>query len=150
MSVRLLVQQVVGAKLVLPGGGEELKIEKGCVVFVCFLKEVTEDLVRKAARVVMGVKLSEVEEGEKRKGVVNAKGEVLIVPQATLGGKLKGNSVQYHHNIHPGEGKEMYKLFCQEVKQAMGEEMMVKEGQYGARQVLSMETNGPFSHIFDI
>ena len=23
-------------------------------------------------------------------------------------------------------------------------------GQYGARQILSMQTNGPFSHVFDI
>ena len=26
----------------------------------------------------------------------------------------------------------------------------VKAGEYGARQVLSMETNGPFSHVLDV
>ena len=29
------------------------------------------------------------------KNVIEAKGDILIVPQATLGGKLKGKSLQY-------------------------------------------------------
>jgi D-tyrosyl-tRNA(Tyr) deacylase len=106
---------------------------------------------------VMTVKLSEgEEEGGKRMDVLTAGGEVLVVPQATLGGKLKGNSLQYHHNVKPVEGAELYRVFCEELREGMGEqgvvmeEGMVKEGQYGARQVLSMETNGPYSHAFDI
>ena len=151
MCVRLLVQQVVSAKLVLPGD-TEIRIGKGVVVFVCFLKGVTEDLVRKAGRVVMTVKLSEgeEEEGGKRVDVLTAGGEVLVVPQATLGGKLKGNSLQYHHNVKPVEGAELYRVFCEVLREGREEEGMVKEGQYGARQVLSMETNGPYSHAFDI
>ena len=85
------------------------------------------------------------------------------MPQATLGGKLKGNSVQYHGNMGQEEGQRLYHLFCIQVlllllllilhllqlKQELGEER-VREGQYGARQVLSMVTNGPYSHTFDI
>jgi len=151
MSVRLLVQQVIGARLVLPDG-KEIKIGKGLVVFVCFLKGVTEELVKKAAKVALGVKLSEAEEGEKRVDVVTNKGEVLVVPQATLGGKLKGSSLQYHNNVKPAEGEEMYKLFCKMLMEAREEEefSMVKVGMFGARQVLSMETNGPYSHVIDI
>ena len=89
MSVRLLVQQVIGARLVLPDG-KEIKIGTGLVVFVCFLKGVTEEVVKKAAKVTLGVKLSEGEEGGRRVDVVANRGEVLVVPQATLGGKLKG------------------------------------------------------------
>ena len=151
MSVRLLVQQVIGARLVLPDG-KEIKIGKGLVVFVCFLKGVTEELVKKAAKVALGLKLSEAEEGEKRVDVVTNKGEVLVVPQATLGGKLKGSSLQYHNNVKPAEGEEMYKLFCKMLMEAREDEelSMVKVGMFGARQVLSMETNGPYSHIIDI
>ena len=154
MSVRLLVQQVVGARLVLPDG-KEIKIGTGLVVFVCFLKGVTEEVVKKAAKVTLGVKLSEGEEGERRVDVVTNGGEVLVVPQATLGGKLKGSSLQYHNNVKPAEGEEMYKLFCKMLREARGEDegdelRMVKVGMFGARQVLSMETNGPYSHVIDI
>ena len=71
--------------------------------------------------------------------------------QATLGGKLKGNSVQYHNNIKPDEGETLYNLFCDELtRQSEGVGGEVKRGIWGARQVVSMETNGPYSHIFDI
>merc|ERR1711915_417745 len=141
-TVRLMAQQVLSAKLVLPGG-EELKIGKGVVVFVCFLKGVTEDCVRKASKSILSVKLSEVEEGAKRVNISTAEGEILVVPQATLGGKLKGSSIQYHNNVKPDEGLEFYRLFCDSFKEGRGDSGLVKEGQYGARQVLSMETNGP-------
>ena len=142
------MQQVIGARLVLPDG-KEIKIGKGLVVFVCFLKGVTEELVKKAAKVALSVKLSEAEEGEKRSDVVTNKGEVLVVPQSTLGRKLKGSSLQYQNYVKPAEGKVMYKLFC---KMLMEEEELtvVKVGMFGARQVLSMETNGPYSHVIDI
>ena len=71
--------------------------------------------------------------------------------QATLGGKLKGNSVQYHNNIKPNEGETLYNLFCDELTgQSEGVGGEVKRGIWGARQVVSMETNGPYSHMFDI
>ena len=144
------MQQVLGAKLVLPGG-EEIKIGKGVVVFVCFLQGVTEELIRKAVKVILRVKMSEIEEGEKRVDVTTQKGDVLVVPQATLGGRLKGNSLQYHNNVKPAEGEEMFKLLSRVLNEArVEEEGIVKFGKYGARQVLSMETNGPFSHVIDI
>ena len=49
----------------------------------------------------------------------------------------------------------MYKLFWKMLMEARKEEgddefKMVKVGMFGARQVLSMETNGPYSHVIDI
>jgi len=45
-------------------------------------------------------------------------------------------------------------LFVEKIKKAVekneGElDEKVKSGVYGARQILSMETNGPFTHVFD-
>merc|ERR1712059_42446 len=135
-----------------------LRIERGIVVFVCFMKDVTDEMVRKAARTVLNVRLSEEGEvvGGKRKSVTVVGGSVLIIPQATLGGRLKGNSVQYHANIEPSLGRGFYQLFCDEVTQGLGGESDegymygVKCGLYGARQVLAVDTNGPFTHTLDI
>merc|ERR1719147_514503 len=132
-----------------------LKISKGMVVFICFLKDATEAKVEKAVSTVVNIKLSEENEGDKRKSVLACGGDLLIIPQATLGGEAKGNSVQYHSNVDPKDGRELYDKFCKEVKEKFGEVTVpsavnVHCGIYGARQVLSMETNGPFTHVLDV
>jgi len=131
------------------------------VVFVCFQQGVTEDKVIKAAQTVKKIKLSEIlnEDGElnrndksgKRVKVDEVSGDILIIPQATLGGKLKGSSVQYHNNIKPEEGESFYKLFCDNLSSDSSLNTgTIKTGVWGARQVLNMQTNGPYSHVFDI
>lgn len=77
-------------------------------------------------------------------------GDILIVPQATLGGKLKGKSMQYHTNLSKTEGLEMYNKFisiCKTVVEENKAKTNVKNGTYGNRQVLNVETNGPFTHF---
>ena len=57
--------------------------------------------------------------------------------------------MQYHGNIKAGEGEGLYRQFCQGLSQGGGEGEL-RAGQYGARQVLNMQTNGPFSHLLEI
>lgn len=75
--------------------------------------------------------------------------KVLVVPQATLGGRVKGKSLQYHGNIAPQAGAQLYSTFVKELEEVLGEER-VRSGTYGARQVLSTTTTGPYTHSFDI
>ncbi|XP_023336604.1 putative D-tyrosyl-tRNA(Tyr) deacylase 2 [Eurytemora carolleeae] len=147
MALRLLIQQCISARLKLPSY-QELEIGRGVIVFICFFKDANEEAVKKAYKLVSQIKLSEKEEGDKRGSVVETAGEIMIIPQATLGGKLKGSSVQYHNNIPPEQGRVLYDIFCNELETLEG--VTVRRGEYGARQVLSMETNGPYSHCFDI
>jgi len=37
--------------------------------------------------------------------------DVLVIPQATLGGKLKGKSVQYHGLVDKTLGEELFTMF---------------------------------------
>lgn len=71
---------------------------------------------------------------------------------------MKGRSVQYHSNISKDEGRIFYEKFitlCEEAVHANAKTSpdsspkTVKCGTYGNRQVLSVETNGPFTHVFD-
>merc|ERR1712203_191892 len=105
MVVRVLLQQAISASLRLPplDDTEEVVLEVGgdgagqaTVCFVCFMGEATEEMVAKAVKMVTSVKLTEVKEGERRVPLTSSTSSVLVVPQATLGGRLKGNSVQYH------------------------------------------------------
>ena len=53
--------------------------------------------------------------------------------------------MQYHQNVKPGEGESLYSQFCEGLV-----DLKARAGVYGARQVVSMETNGPFSHVLDL
>ena len=159
MVVRVLLQQAISASLRLPplDETEEVVLEVGgdgagqaTVCFVCFMSEANEEMVAKAVKAVTSVKLTEVKEGEKRVALTSsATSEVLVVPQATLGGRLKGNSVQYHGNVKVEAGARLYEVFCAGLAEKLGEER-VKRGRFGARQILSTDTSGPYSHTFDI
>ncbi len=74
------------AELKLPDG-DILNLNRGLVVFVCFLQGATEESVTKAVVAVKKVKLSEREESDeaKRVSVTETGGDILIIPQATLG-----------------------------------------------------------------
>ena len=85
--------------------------------------------------------------------ILELPGDVLIVPQATLGGRVKGRSMQYHGNIVKDTGSQLYAQFvnrCHEVVKQTTEQCSVHCGTYGNRQVLSVVTNGPYSHVIDI
>lgn len=127
------------------------QIGRGMVVFVCFLEKATEETVDKLSKNVANVRLSENEAG-RRVSVCDIQGDILIVPQATLGGKLKGKTMQYHMNIEKNFGEVLYHKFCKQVRTSVEKVSSgnVKCGVYGARQVLSMDTNGPYTHIIEL
>ena len=89
--------------------------------------------------------------------IVDLPGDVLIVPQATLGGRLKGKSMQYHANIDKDKGLQLYERFINTCRQVLeqgvrteGCECVVKYGTYGNLQVLQLDTNGPFTHVLEL
>lgn len=104
----------------------------------------------------MNVKLSEpaADPGEsvRRKSVIDCNFDILVIPQATLGGKLKGSTTQYHGLVSKDLGSELFNYFVnaiREYKSTQGWLGNVESGVYGSRQILQMETNGPFTHVFE-
>ncbi|NXT02775.1 DTD2 deacylase, partial [Jacana jacana] len=145
-------------------------IQRGLVIYICFFKGADEDLVPKivycsytltlilfllAFNTLLNVKLSENESGE-YVSVLELPGDVLIIPQATLGGKPKGKKMQYHANIEKEKGLELYSqlvALCEEELAASAKcveaGVRVKSGTYGNRQVLKLDTNGPYTHLIE-
>lgn len=104
---------------------------------------------------LLNLRLSESDSG-KMVSVLDLPGSLLIVPQATLGGKAKGRGMQYHNNISKEDGLRLYSAFvalCEkELNAAVAEsstEVTVKHGTYGNRQVLKLDTNGPYTHLME-
>ncbi len=126
-------------------------------MFVCFLKEANESDVEKLVRAALEVKLSEqLENPAKLTSVLDLPGDVLIIPQACIGGKLKGKSFQYHTNIDKTKGEHLYQLFVDQCKARAASSAkwtkagcQLKHGTYGIKQIYCSDTNGPFMHLIE-
>ncbi|KAG9336396.1 hypothetical protein JZ751_002743 [Albula glossodonta] len=157
---RTVLQQCLHARLqVKPAEGESeaewVEIQRGMVIYVCFFKGATEDIIPKMVNSLMQVKLCEADSG-KHVSVLELPGNVLIVPQATLGGKAKGKSMQYHSNIGKEEGLQLYTSFVSQCEKELASSskcsevgICVRHGTYGNRQVLKLDTNGPYTHLIE-
>lgn len=155
---KVVVQQCLEAKLTI-GADELVQTGRGIVVYISFLEGATEDDVLRTAKSVLSIRLcetGEAGEGGSLVSVLDLPGNVLVVPQACLAGKRKGNCVQYHGLVSKEEGRALYYAFVTECRRLMsGSAKCVESGSivacgtYGARQRLSIETNGPFTHIFE-
>ncbi|CAG5097084.1 Oidioi.mRNA.OKI2018_I69.XSR.g14926.t1.cds [Oikopleura dioica] len=126
---------------------EYVTIEEGLVVFVCFREGVTDDILPKIATSVLSGKLYQTDGKPKSVESDEAK-SILVIPQATLGGKLKGKQVQYHGNISKLNGEAIFEKF-RDILTKQSKTTRCEFGTYGNRQVLQMDTEGPFSHVFE-
>uniref|UniRef100_A0A8D0C3B6 D-aminoacyl-tRNA deacylase 2 n=1 Tax=Salvator merianae TaxID=96440 RepID=A0A8D0C3B6_SALMN len=157
---RSVLQQCLHAKLqVKPAEpdseAEWVEINRGLVIYICFFKGASEEIIPKMVKTLLNVKLSETESG-KYVSVLDLPGSILIIPQATLGGKLKGRSMQYHYNIEKEIGMELYSQFVAQCERELTAntkcaeaDVVLKHGTYGNRQVLKIDTNGPFTHMVE-
>ncbi|XP_044518089.1 D-aminoacyl-tRNA deacylase 2 [Gracilinanus agilis] len=159
-QARVLLQQCLHAKLqVCPAQGDTeaqwVEVPRALVIYVCFFKDAEGDLLPKMVSTLLNVKLSETENG-KLVSILDLPGNILIIPQATLGGKVKGKGMQYHNNCGKEEGLGLYSQFvtlCEKELAANSKcaeaGMVVRHGTYGNRQVLKLDTNGPYTHLIE-
>ena len=105
---------------------------------------------------VLEVKLSESNEDSKKLvSILELPGDILIIPQACLGGRLKGKTVQYHCNINKEKGLLYYQKFIESCRkkislnQSWMSSCKLENGTFGIKQVYSTETDGPFLHIIE-
>ncbi|GAB1610787.1 D-aminoacyl-tRNA deacylase 2-like [Argonauta hians] len=173
VKARAMLQQCLSARLQVQPKTEEkeaefVEIGRGLIVYVCFMKDSSEETVDRMVKSVLNVRLSESKDDSgKMVSILDLPGDVLIIPQATIGGTMKGKCIQYHKNIAKNEGELLYNRFvniCRNEVQkvnaaaaaaadgacgAGGASMSVQNGTYGNRQVLSTVTNGPFTHFLE-
>ena len=110
-----------------------------------------------SAKSALNACLSNPVEGNKKVSILDLPGDVLIVPQATLGGTLKGKLMQYHRNIDKEEGLNLYKEFVSNCENTMSQcpkvqeaNKQVKHGTYGNIQVLKTDTDGPWTALLEL
>ncbi|CAN8019535.1 unnamed protein product [Ixodes persulcatus] len=119
MCCRVVVQQCLKARLAV-AENNCVEIGRGIVLFVSFLENATRDDVLRTAKSVLNVKLCDSGEGA-LVSVLELPGDVLVVPQACLAGKRKGNRVQYHGLVSKDTGQEFYRIFVEQCQILMSE-----------------------------
>ncbi|KYO37290.1 putative D-tyrosyl-tRNA(Tyr) deacylase 2 isoform A [Alligator mississippiensis] len=141
---RAVLQQCLSARLQVkaaePGAAAEwVQVQRGLVIYICFFRGANEELIPKMVNTLLNVKLSETESG-KYVSVLDLPGSLLIIPQATLGGKLKGRNMQYHNNTEKEKGMELYSQFVTQCGKELAANtkcaeagVVVKYGTYGNR-----------------
>ncbi|XP_059209769.1 D-aminoacyl-tRNA deacylase 2-like [Centropristis striata] len=155
-AARTVLQQCLQARLQVKPADEHseaqfVQIDRGMVIYICFFKGATDEILPKMVSSLLNLRLCESDSG-RMVSVVELPGSVLLVPQATLGGKNKGRAMQYHNNISKEDGLRLYHAFvslCEKEVTAASAEVTVKHGTYGNRQVLKLDTNGPYTHLME-
>lgn len=156
--VRALLQQCTSAKLAIDEAQDPatVQVERGMIVYICFLKGASMADIEKMAKLLLSVKLC-ANNDSKLMSVMDLPGDMLIIPQATLGGTVKGKVMQYHKNVAKEEGQHLYAEFVSIIEKAFesnkkcsAAKKIVRYGTYGIRQVFSCTTNGPFTHLIEV
>lgn len=156
---RLVFQRCNKAKLLLSEEfGDEnsnsVSIDEGLIVFIAFLGDVTPKL-SKLINIICDTKLCE-KEG-KYVSVLDFPGDILLIPQFCLGGRLKGKQFQYHSVVSKTDAENYFKAAydgcCKKASKHsewITSGRHVYAGTYGIRQNLTTHSNGPFIHIVEI
>ncbi|KAK4469377.1 hypothetical protein MN116_006933 [Schistosoma mekongi] len=152
---KIVFQCCMSAKLLTEGDISETSINKGLVAYVAFLKDCSDELLQKVAETICTVRLISDDNG-KLQSVIDSPCDLLIIPQFCLAGKLKRKSFQYHGAVTKATAETLY---CQLVKLCdsllksspmwLSKSCKLSYGTFGIRQILSLETNGPFTHVVE-
>ena len=143
MGIRVVVQQVSSASLLIDNNDKWISISQGIIVYVCFLKDSDEEEIKKCGKTtfeqmtfmimfqkkqkcsvesILSLGIMFDEHWKKNKSVIEAKGDILVVPQASLAGKMKQKKMQYHSLIEKEKGEVLYSKFVNLLKNGMQQE----------------------------
>ncbi|VDQ05999.1 unnamed protein product [Trichobilharzia regenti] len=155
-SVKIVFQCCSSAKLLVEGDIPEACIGKGLIAYVAFLKECSDEDLQRVAETICTVRLIS-DENNKLLSVVDSPCDLLIIPQFCLAGKLKGKCFQYHSAVPRTTAELLYPRlvkFCDSYLKNnsswSSKSCKFFSGTFGIRQILSLETNGPFTHTIEL
>lgn len=146
--MRLLVQRVSEASVSVEG---QLvgQISKGLLVLVGFHRSDTVDLLPKAAHKLLHLRIFEDEAGRMNRSVQDIAGDLLIVSQFTLYGKLeKGFRPSFIEAAPAEEALSLYEAFLAELRQ-QAPQVPLATGRFGAYMEVHLHNYGPVTLLLE-
>lgn len=88
--------------------------------------------------------------------VMELPGSVMIIPQDTMTGVVKGSIVQHHDAIESWKGLYLYEQFVTQCEKEVATSakcteagVVIRHGVYGNMQTLYLNSNAPLTHVLE-
>lgn len=125
------------------------EIPSGLTVFLAVCKGDTEAQADYFARKLARLRVFRDGDGKMNLSILDAGGEILLVSQFSLAGKLgkaSGNRPDFGNAEAPERARELYERVCEKVRE---EGVTVKTGVFGAHMFIEQQQDGPLSFVFE-
>jgi len=160
-KARIVVQQVEHADLLVDNVDKWEHIDKGIIVYVCFLQGIVPQDVEKIVKDILESNIAYSAISQKVIPPLAAGSDIMIIPQASIAGKIKDKKLQFHALVGKADGQAIYDSFVQMVGARMKEITgdvatfvnnrvpVLVGGTYSNRQGLKFSAYGPSTNVFD-
>lgn len=146
--MRALIQRTMRSRLSVDGQVVS-EIERGLTVFLGIEKGDSEEQAAYFAKKLSNLRVFRDDEGKMNLSIKQAGGEILLVSQFSLAGKLgkgTGNRPDFGRAELPERAKYLYDFVTEKIKE---EGVNVKNGVFGAHMFIEQEQDGPLSFVFE-
>ena len=146
--MRAVIQRTFRSVLSVDG---EVKgeIKSGLTVFLAVCRGDTEEQADYFARKLVRLRVFRDENDKMNRSILDAGGEILLVSQFSLAGKLgkgQGNRPDFGNAEEPARARELYDRVVNKVRE---EGVTVATGVFGAHMFIEQEQDGPLSFVFE-
>ena len=146
--MRAVIQRTFRSVLSVDG---EVKgeIKSGLTVFLAVCRGDTEEQADYFARKLVRLRVFRDENDKMNRSILDAGGEILLVSQFSLAGKLgkgQGNRPDFGNAEEPARAVELYERVVGKVRE---EGVTVATGVFGAHMFIEQEQDGPLSFVFE-
>lgn len=142
--MKLVVQRVTHASVEVEGQITG-KIDEGLMVLVGFGENDTTKEADYLARKVAKLRVFPDDEGRMNKSLLDIDGELLLIPQFTLYGKVKKYKPSFHRALAPDKATELFDYFVDKCS----EYVEVQTGVFGAFMKVDLLNNGPVTILLE-
>ena len=125
------------------------EIKSGLTGFLTVCRGDTEEQADYFARKLVRLRVFRDENDKMNRSILDAGGEILLVSQFSLAGKLgkgQGNRPDFGNAEEPARARELYERVVNKVRE---EGVTVATGVFGAHMFIEQEQDGPLSFVFE-
>ena len=144
--MKLLAQRVLNSSLKI-SQKKISSIDEGILALVGFEKNDNLLKCQQMAKKLVSYRMFPDIEGKMEKSILEAYGEILLVPQITLAMETdKGNRPSFSEAANPEEGKKLFDVLAREINKFGVSKLEL--GIFGADMEISLINDGPVTFIF--